>query len=172
MVAAGNAITPSNLPPCNPPTIGSKEIYAEMQIIIIMKKKSVRLIIGFKVELSGGWRVEVGGWLRFRQGHCQATHLSIAATAIIIIVIIINIIIFLFTFTLTIITFQVFCLLDMILFLKKAVSLLTDMHHPRLPSRLHPVKSLFSLTTFTFYYFPPILPSVSLTKDSNEKPVC
>ena len=88
MVAAGNAITPSNLPPCNPPTIGSKEIYGEMQIIII-KKKSVRLIIGFKVEFSGGWRVEVGGWLRFRQGHCQATHLSIAATAIIIIVIII-----------------------------------------------------------------------------------
>ena len=62
MVAAGNAITPSNLPPCNPPTIGSKEIYGEMQIIIIMKKKSVRLIIGFKVEFSGGWRVEVGGW--------------------------------------------------------------------------------------------------------------
>ena len=136
------------------------------------RRKGVRLIIGFKVEFSGGWRVEVGGWLRFRQGHCQATHLSIAATAIIIIVIIINIIIFLFTFTLTIITFQVFCLLDMILFLKKAVSLLTDMHHPRLPSRLHPDKSLFSLTTFTFYYFPPILPSVSLTKDRNEKPVC
>ena len=159
MVAAGNAITPSNLPPCNPPTIGSKEIYGEMQIIIIIIKKK-RLIIGFKVEFSGGWRVEVGGWLRFRQGHCQATHLSIAATAIIIIVIIINIIIFLYTFTLTIITFQVFCLLDMILFLKKAVSLLTDMHHPRLPSRLHPDKSLFSLTTFTFYYFPPGHPSI------------
>ena len=151
MVAAGNAITPSNLPPCNPPTIGSKEIYGEMQIIIIMKKKSVRLIIGFKVEFSGGWRVEVGGWLRFRQGHCQATHLSIAATAIIIIIVIVtNIIIFLITFTLTIITFQVFCLLDMILFLKKAVSLLTDMHHPRLPSRLHPVQ-IFILSHYVHF---------------------